>query len=186
MISRPFLRLSGAALCAAGAAYILDTALDAALPPGDSPGLGALTPILGLIGFPGFWLRFRGEGREGLALAAYAATMLGLAGLVLVTFLNNGLFHNLTPEEIRPLIPGLIPAFTATGVVFLISAWLVLALSWRAGGSVRIGAILYALGAIPVSLPPLMPEILLALGGAAVGAGLLIWGLRLLAPPAAD
>lgn len=186
MISHSFRRLSGAALCVAGAAYMLDTVLDAILPPGESPGVGALVPVFGLIGFPGFLLSQRGEGREGLALAAYGATMLGMVGLVLVTFLNNGLFHNLTPEEIRPLIPKLVPVFTTTGVVFLLSAWLMLALLWRAGGLVRLSAIIYALGAIPVSLPPLMPEILLALGGFAIGAVLLFWGLRLTASAAAD
>lgn len=63
MVSTTFFRFSGAALCLSGFLYIADTALDV-LAPAASPGLGALVPVLGLVGFPGLWLWLSGGGGE--------------------------------------------------------------------------------------------------------------------------
>lgn len=175
MIHRSFATLSGLMLCLSGAAYILDTALDA-LAPGSSPGLGALVPVLGLVGFPGFWLSLRGGVPSALSLAAYGMGMLGLAGLVAVTFLGNRVFADLPPQTVGEVAAVIGPEFLLIGVTFLVSAFLLVPVCWTSGIFNRFGAVLYAAGAIPVSLPPLMPEGLVAAGGVAVGTGLLIWG----------
>lgn len=180
MIPQAFLKFSGAALCLSGAVYILDTALDA-LAPGANPGVGVLVPVFGLIGFSGFWLTLRKSGVEGLALAAYALSMAGLAGLGVVTFIVNRLLPDLEPRLAPEILAAILPEFMAIGVAFLLSALLLAPLCWRTGGRVRAGGALYALGAIPVSLPPLMPAALIEAGGLSVGAALLIWGAGLLA-----
>ena len=173
MNSDMFARLSGVMLCLAGAAYIADTVLDA-LAPQISPGLGALVPVFGLVGFPGFWLSLRS--RTAIALVAYLLGMLGLAGLVVVTFLGNQVFPDLTPQIAGEAAAVAGPWFLVVGVTFLLSAFLLLRVCWTAGSTNRIGAFLYAVGAIPVSLPPLMPDGLVAFGGVTVGVALLVWG----------
>lgn len=172
-----FAKLSGLMLCLSGAVYVADTILDA-LAPNISPGLGALVPIFGLAGFPGLWLSLNRQ--TPIAIAAYLTGMFGLAGLVAVTFLGNRVFPDLPPENVGSLVSTIGPEFLVIGVTFLLSAFLMLGILWGAGIPNRIGAVLYAVGAIPVSLPPLMPDWLLVVGGVTVGAGLLAWGGNLL------
>lgn len=164
-------------LCLSGTAYLVDTLLDG-LAVAANPGLGAFVPIFGLVGFPGFWLSLRRT--DALALVAYGLGMIGLAGLVAVTFLNNRLFPDLAPQEIGAIITAIRPEFLVIGVAFLASALLMVPACWRAGPQNRAGAALYALGAVPVSLPPLMPPALVTTGGICVAVGLLIWGAGLL------
>lgn len=179
MASRLFLKLSGAALAAAGLAYFIDTALDFAAP-AQNPGVGGFVPLLGLIGFPGFWLTLKRD-NEALAGLAFLLTMAGLAGLMVVTFLMNFLFPSLMGEEIGRIVALVGPYLAAVGVTFLLSALVLCAVTWRAGGQVRLAGVIYLLGAIPVSLPPLMPDYMEEVGALAVGTGLLIWGARVLA-----
>lgn len=181
MLPPSLAKLSGLMFCLSGLIYILDTALEAFAPQA-SPGLGVLVPILGLVGFPGFWLSLQRGAPSGLGLVAYGMGMLGLAGLVAVTFLNNRVFADLPPEAVGQVAATIRPEFLLIGVTFLISAFLLLAASWTAHPGYRLGALLYAAGAIPVSLPPLMPGALVEIGGIAIGSGLLIWSTRLLGP----
>lgn len=176
MTSKPFLHLSGVALCVAGAAYFADTLLDAAAPMAN-PGIGGFVPLFGLIGFPGFWLSLRND--SVLSLLAFGLTMAGLAGLMIVTFLMNFLFPALSGAEIGDLVGILGVHLKVIGVLFLISAILTCAVTWCAGRQERLGGVIYALGAVPLSLPPLMPPIMQDVGALLVGAGLLIWGTGL-------
>lgn len=180
MISQAYRNMSGLMLCLSGALYILDTALDA-FAPNLSPGLGAFVPIFGLVGLPGFLLSLQRGDPDRLSLAAYGLGMVGLCGLVSVTFLGNRLFPDLTMDEIVEVLTALRPEFLIIGLTFLSSALAMLFVSWRKGQRNRSGGVLYALGAIPVSLTPLMPEALVTLGGLSIGTGLLIWGWGLFA-----
>lgn len=179
MVSNWFFKISGTALILSGAAYVIDTVLDAYLP-ASSPGLGALVPVLGLLGFPGFWLSLKTGPRDGLALGALVLGMLGLAGLVIVTFLNNRLFPDLPPEARMQILTAIRPELLVIGLTFLASALCLLPLGLRSDRRNALGAVLYALGAIPVSLPPLMPPQLVNAGGLAVAAGLILWGIGLI------
>lgn len=178
MISRLFLRVSAVALCLAGAAYIADTLVDL-VAAGRNPGIGGFVPVLGLIGFPGFWLTLRRD-HEALAVLGFVLTVLGLSGLVVVTFLMNFLFPSLMMDEVGGVVTVIGPHLAAIGVTFLLSALVLAVVAWPTGGRVRQGAIIYALGAIPLSLPPLMPAFMQDAGAVAVGAGLLIWGVTML------
>jgi hypothetical protein len=175
MLFPRFVKLSGLFLCLSGGVYILDTALDAYLPQAN-PGLGAWVPVFGLLGFPGFALSLRRDAPSTLWLVAYALGMLGLAGLVAVTFLNNRLFPDIQPQLVGEIVRALRLEFLVIGLSFLTSALLLVPVCWNSGPLYRTGAVLYAIGAIPVSLPPLMPDGLIVAGGIAVGTGLLIWG----------
>ncbi len=165
------------ALCAAGLAYFADTLVDA-VAPAANPGIGGFVPLMGLIGFPGFWLSLKNDGP--LSLLALVLTMAGLAGLMVVTFLMNFLFPALQGAEIGAILAVIGPHLKVIGVTFLLSALAVCAVTWRMGGQLRIGGVLYAIGAIPVSLPPLMPPLLVELGALVVGSALLVWGSGLI------
>lgn len=178
MVSHSFARLSGLMLCLSGGIYFLDTALDALIPRG-YPGIGVLVPIFGLAGFPGFWLSLRQGVPTALSLSAYLLGMFGLAGLVAVTFLNNRVIPDVSPQVLAEVVAVIRPEFLVIGTVFMVSALLLVPLCWASSLPSRIGAILYAAGAIPVALPPLMPGWLVTSGGLAVGSGLFIWGSAL-------
>lgn len=171
--------LSGSSLCLAGGAYLLDTALDAAVPLA-SPGLGALVPVFGLIGFTGVWKSLENEGQGVFGLLTYALAMAGLSGLVVVTFLFNRLAPDLSPDALGAVLNGVRAELVVIGMVFLISAVLVCILAWKADRAKRIGALAYAIGAIPVALPPLFPVAIVTVGGISVSLGLLAWGVSML------
>ncbi len=172
--------LSGSCLCLAGGAYLLDTALDAAFPLA-SPGLGALVPVFGLIGFTGFWKSLENEGQGVFGLLTYALAMAGLSGLAIVTFLFNRLAPDLSPDALGAVLNAVRTELMVIGAIFLISAVLVCIVAWKADPAKRTGALAYAIGAIPVALPPLFPEPIVTVGGISVSLGLLVWGASLLA-----
>jgi len=185
MTSDAFSKYSGLALILAGIAYILDTGVEA-VAPGASPGLGVIVPPLSLVGFPAFWMSLRKPAHGHFANVVFVFGMLGIAGLAPVTFINNRIFPDMAPEAVMALLANIRPELITIGVVFLLSALLLFALAWRSGGLVRASAGLYALGAIPVALPPLMPPILVEAGGLMVASAMLLWGYRLVAADAAE
>ncbi|MQQ09645.1 hypothetical protein GFB49_14355 [Epibacterium sp. SM1979] len=172
-------KLSGVMLGLSGLSYVLDTVLDAALPQA-SPGLGALVPIFGLIGFPGFWESLRDT--RFISVLAYVSGMLGLAGLVAITFLGNRVFPELAPQKVGEIVSVVKLEFLLISIVFLISALLLVVLCWRADWLKRTGALFYAAGAVPVSLTPFVSPVLVSAGGVAIGLGLGFWGLGLISP----
>lgn len=176
MLPRSFHQISGLFLALSGALILIDTCLDA-FAPTISPGLGALVPVFGLVGFPGFWASLNRTGP--LTNLAYVMGMLGLAGLVAIMFLANRLFPDLPPQTVGQIAGSLMEEFTVIGVVFLCSALLLLPVCWNAGNAHLSGALLYAAGAIPVSLPTLMPDWLAALGAILIGAALITWGANM-------
>lgn len=180
-----FSNYSGIALILAGSAYILDTALDE-LAPGSAVGLGALVPFFGLVGFPAFWMTLRPPTDSHFAVLVFVLVMIGIAGLAPVTFLVNRVLPEMTPDAAMAILASVRLEFIVIGSLFLISALLLLVLAWRSDWPTRLGAGLFALGAIPVALPPLMPPQLVTAGGLLVASALLLWGYRLLKAPSAD
>ena len=178
MSSDTFSKYSGIALIAAGLAYILDTVVEA-VAPGASPGLGVIVPPLSLLGFPAFWMSLRGSAPNHFANVVFVLGMLGIAGLAPVTFINNRILPDMAPEAAMALLASIRPELIVIGLTFLLSALLLFTLAWRSGALVRLSAGLYALGAIPVALPPLMPPILVEAGGLLVASAMLLWGYRL-------
>lgn len=170
-------KLSGVMLGLSGLSYVLDTVLDAVLHQA-SPGLGALVPVLGLIGFPGFWASLRDT--RPISLLSYVCAMLGLAGLVAITFLGNRAFPELAPHTVGEIAKAVKLEFFLISIAFLISALLLLVLCWRADWRRRTGALFYAAGAVPVSLTPLVSPMLVSAGGIAIGLGLVLWGVALI------
>lgn len=169
-------KLSGVMLSLSGLSYVLDTVLDAALPQA-SPGLGALVPVLGLVGFPGFWASLRDN--RAISLLTYICGMLGLAGLVVITFFGNRVFPELAPQTVGEIFNAVKLEFLLISVVFLISALLLVVLCWHAVRLKRTGAFFYAAGAIPVSFTPFVSPVLVSAGGVAIGVGLIFWGVAL-------
>ena len=178
MPSDAFSKYSGLALIIAGLAYSLDTVVEA-VAPGASPGLGVIVPPLSLVGFPAFWMSLRKPAQSHFANVVFVLGMLGIAGLAPVTFINNRILPEMPQESVMALLASIRPELIVIGVVFLLSALLLFALAWRSDRLTRIGAGLYALGAIPVALPPLMPPILVEVGGLLVASAMLLWGCRL-------
>ena len=185
MTSDPFSQYSGLALIVAGIAYILDTVVEA-IAPSASPGFGVIVPALSLVGFPALWMSLRKPARSHFANVVFVFGMLGIAGLAPVTFINNRILPEMPRDAVMAFLAGLRPELIVIGAVFLLSALLLFALAWRSGRLMRVSAALYALGAIPVALPPLMPPILVEAGGLMVASAMLLWGYRLVAAHMAD
>lgn len=169
----------------AGVAYVLDTVVEA-IEPGASPGFGVVVPALSLVGFPAFWMSLRRQPSGHFASIVFVLGMLGIAGLAPVTFINNRIIPRMPKDMAMELLASIRPELIVIGVVFLVSALLLFVFAWRSDKIMRVGAGLYAVGAIPVSLPPLMPPILVETGGLMVASAMLIWGWRLLSADAAQ
>lgn len=178
MTTDAFSKYSGMALIVAGIAYVLDTAVEA-VAPGVSPGFGVVVPALSLAGFPAFWMSLRKPAHSHFANVVFVLGMLGIAGLAPVTFLMNRILPGMPPEEAMALLGSIRAELIVIGVVFLLSALLLFALAWRSDRLTRVSAGIYAFGAIPVALPPLMPPVLVEVGGMMVASAMLLWGYRL-------
>lgn len=174
MISMLFLRVSAMALCLAGLFHMLDSGIDI-IAPASNPGLGALVPICGLIGFAGFWLTATRQNTQ-LALLAFITGAMGLAGLVAVTFTVNRLLPDLAPQMKGQVAAALRTEFLWIGIIFLISALLICITTWHQGGLLRLGNVLYLAAAVIIGLRPFIPPSLHVLDGL-MGPALLIWSL---------
>lgn len=171
-------RLGGAALMLSGAFYICDTVADW-ISPGNTFGIGigvSCFALLGMAALYAFALREQGL----IGLLAYIVTSIGLTGLAGVALFNNLFLPLLQPETIGMLLsgPGLI-YFITTGVSFLVGGVFLTISVWRAPNLPKSTAVIYMIGCIPVSLPPVFPSIATELGGLAISIALIAWGLIL-------
>ncbi len=182
-------RWSGAVTVLAGVVYLLSRLLH---PPGldaaavlNSPWmaihtglmLGALLLLFGLVGM--------------YAHQRERAGTLGLVGFV-VAFLGTGLYVGfmyyeayiwpvlaieapVLLEETGPLFAG--PTFLAITLTFtsFLLGWVLLGIAtMRAGVLPRWGALLVIIGAVPISLVPFFPFVIVTIGGVVFGGGI-IW-----------
>jgi hypothetical protein len=171
-------RLGGAALMLSGTFYICDTVADW-LSPGNTFGIGIGVSCFALLGMASLYaFALRAQGLVGIL--AYVLTSIGLTGLAGISLFNNLFRPLLEPETIGMLLsgPGLI-YFIATGVFFLVGGVLLAVSVWQTPFLPRSTAIIYLIGCIPVSLPPVFPSIATELGGLAISIALIAWGLVL-------
>ena len=162
----------------AGLAYIIDTGLDWFLP-GNILGVGLWVSIFGLHALTGAILRQR-EQSGVLNVVGYFLNFTGLAMLIGVVFTNNFIVPRLDTAVVEALFTGpTLAAFIAIGVVFLVGVWVFSAALWRGGIFSRVAIGLYALGAVPVALPPVFPQAAVTTGGLLISAALIWFGVQL-------
>ncbi|MBI3287463.1 MAG: hypothetical protein HYZ68_05385 [Chloroflexi bacterium] len=194
MSSATLIRWSGAVTVLAGVVYILSRLLH---PSGDdaaavlnSPWMAIhtgmmLSALLLLFGLMGMYARQRER-----------AGTLGLIGFV-VAFLGTGLYAGFMYHEayISPVLaieaPALLGeggplfagptflAFSLTFIIFLLGYVLFGIATIRAGVLPRWGATLAIVGAVPISLVPFFPFVVVTLGGVVFGAGVVWLGYAL-------
>ena len=112
-------------------------------------------------------------------LVAYLLNAFALAALVGVEFVINLVFHDLPAETIQALRAGpLGVALTAASLLFLLGSLAFVIAMLRSREVPAAPLVLYAIGAIPVSLRAFVPEAVLDLGLVVLAAGiawLAIW-----------
>ena len=176
------LRLSGLSLVISGTLYIADTIADFAVP-GNTFGIGIFVSLTGLYGVAGLYFRQRHLAGP-FDLLAYVLFSTGLAALIGIAFANNFILPKLEPAVLGTVMGGsTLAAFITVGVLFLCGA-LSFALSvWRHGLSARMPCLLVALGAVPISMPPLFPSYAVEAGGLLISIAMLTWGRELITQP---
>ncbi len=179
MQTKTLVKLGGFALIVAGAFYIADTLVDWAAP-ANRFGIGIGVSLFALMGVSALYLSaLRSQGW--LGLLGYIFTSMGLTGLAGIALFNNLIRPALAPEVIGDLFAGpVLTYFITTGVLFLIGGLFLAPAVWRSGQLPKISAPIYLLGCIPVALPPVFPAIATELGGLAISAALIIWGVTLM------
>jgi hypothetical protein len=112
-------------------------------------------------------------------LIAYLLNAFALSALVGVEFVINLVFHDLPAETIQQLLAGpLGAALTVASVTFLLGTLAFATAMLRSRVVPRAPLVLYAVGAIPISLRAFAPEAVLDLGLVVLAAGtgwLAVW-----------
>lgn len=141
--------------------------------------LAPLAQLFGLFLLTALYARVHAAtGRTGLV--GYVLQSLGLAGLVGAEYIVNFVFPYLPEDEVQGFVDG--PAgtmFTVTQVVFLTGV-LVFAVALLRSGLVPVpGVLLYTIGAVPIGLRGVLPDVTLNPGlvVAGIGAAWLGWAL---------
>ena len=137
-----------------------------------------LAQILALALIAGLYLAF-GRRAGTFGLVAFLLNAFALAALVGVEFVINLVFAELPDQTIAALRDGpLGVALTVTSISFLLGTLAYVAAMLRSRDIPRAALVLYAVGAIPVSLRAFVPEAALDLGLVTMAAGaawLAIW-----------
>lgn len=142
-------------------------------------GLAPLAQLFGLPVLTALYLHVRPRAGA-LGLAGYAANSAGLAGLVGAEYVVNFVFPYLPTAQVTALVAGVTGTmFTLTQVLFLLGATVFAVALARAGSLPPVGAALYLLGAIPIGLRGVLPDVTLNPGlvVAALGVGVLALAL---------
>jgi len=135
-------------------------------------GVAPLAEAAGLIALTGLYLRQRGADR-GLGLAGYAASVVGLSGLLGAEFITNLIFPAVGAAETKALLGGPTGVeFTIAAVVFLIGTVVFGAALYRHGELPRAATAAYVAGGVVISLRAFVPVSVLVAGLLAVAAGI--------------
>lgn len=141
--------------------------------------LAPLAQLFGLFLLTTLYVRVRAAtGR--LGLTGYALNSAGLAGLVGAEYIVNFVFPYLPQDEVQRFVDGHAGAmFTLTQVVFLTGALVFAAAMLRSRRLPAGPVLLYAVGAVPIGLRGVLPDVTLNPGlvVAAIGAIWLGWAL---------
>ena len=119
---------------------------------------------------------------------ALALNILGLAAVTGVEWVINLVFAGLDPAQIGALRAGpLGTAFLATSIIFLLGSFLYCIALLRDGKAPRIPVIAYASATVPIALRAFVPELVLDLSLALLGASVVWLALWMLGShPATD
>ena len=113
-------------------------------------------------------------------LVAYLLNAFALTALVGVEFVINLVFRDLPPDTIAALAAGSLGiALTAASILFLVGSLSFVTAMLRTGEVPVAPLVLYAVGAIPVSLRMFVPEAVLDLGLAALAVSIAWLGIWL-------
>lgn len=141
--------------------------------------LAPLAQLFGLFLLTTLYVRVRAAtGRTGLV--GYVLNSVGLAGLVGAEYIVNFVFPYLSDDEVQGFVDG--PAgtmFTVTQVVFLTGVLVFVVALLRSRLVPAPGVLLYGIGAVPIGLRGVLPDVTLYPGLvlAALGAAWLGWAL---------
>ena len=135
-------------------------------------GIAPLAEAAGLIALTGLYLRLRDTDR-GLGLAGYAASALGLSGLLGAEFVINLVFPAVGTAETKTLLAGPTGAeFTIAAVLFLVGTVAFGTALYRHGELPRAATVAYAAGGVVISLRAFVPNSVLVAGLLATAAGI--------------
>ncbi len=143
-------------------------------------GLAPMAQLLGLPVLTALYLHIRPRAGT-LGLVGYAANSTGLAGLVGAEYVINFVFPYLPPAQVTALIDGATGTmFTITQVLFLLGATVFAVALARSGSLPALGAALYLLGAIPIGLRGVLPDVTVNPGVVIIGLGIGVLAYALL------
>jgi hypothetical protein len=167
-------RIAAAAGCGSAAILLVNAAKRAEVIPTSAftQLVAPLAQILALALITALYFAY-GRRAGAFGLVAYLLNSFALASLVGVEFVINLVFHDLPTETIQALRAGpLGVALTAASMLFLLGT-LAFVIAMLLGREVPPAPlVLYAIGAIPVSLRAFVPEAVLDLGLVVLAAGI--------------
>ena len=173
-------RIAAAAGCGSAAILLVNAAKRAEVIPTSAftQLVAPLAEILALALVTALYLAF-GRRTGIFGLVAYLLNAFALAALVGVEFVINLVFKDLPAETIQALRAGSLGvALTAASMLFLLGTLAFVIAMLRSREVPPVPLVLYAVGAIPVSLRAFVPEVVLDLGLVVLAAGiawLAIW-----------
>ena len=173
-VPAPLYRIAAAAGIGSAAVLLINAAKRAGVIP-TSPFTQLVAPvaeILALALVTALYLAF-GRRTGTFGLVAYLLNVFALSALVGVEFVINLVFRDLPGATVQGLLAGSLGvAVTATSVLFLLGTLGFVAAMLRSRKVPAVPLVLYAVGAIPVSLRAFVPEAVLDLGLVVMAAGI--------------
>ena len=173
-------RIAAAAGCGSAAVLLVNAAKRAEVIPTSafSQLIAPVAQILALAFVTALYLAF-GRRTGTFGLVAYLLNAFALAALVGVEFVINLVFRDLPAVTIAALLDGSLGvALTAASILFLLGTLAFVTAMLRTREVPTAPLVLYAVGAVPISLRAFVPEAVLDLGLAVLAVGiawLAIW-----------
>jgi hypothetical protein len=173
-------RIAAAAGVGSAAVLLINAAKRAEVIP-TSPFTQLVAPVAEILALALITALYLGYGRRTgiFGLVAYLLNAFALSALVGVEFVINLVFHDLSAETIMELRAGpLGVALTLASVAFLLGSVSFVTAMLRSRAIPAAPLVLYAVGAIPISLRAFVPEAALDLGLVILAAGtgwLAVW-----------
>ena len=167
-------RVAAAAGFGSAAVLLVNAAKRAEVIP-TSPFTQLVAPVAEILALALVTALYLASGRRAgtFGLVAFLLNAFALSALVGVEFVINLVFHDVPASTVQALLSGpLGVAVTVTSLLFLIGTLSFVATMLKGGEVPRAALVLYALGAIPISLRAFVPEAALDLGLVVLAAGI--------------